>query len=462
MKMFKWRPGLLALPLVAAATLWLLPPGVATAEPRRDSQTEGNSAPQTSAETAKSPTGEETKKHRKKRKKRRKKRRSHQPTSSVEVSSRMGAGYVHGRKTRSFDSAQLAAGLRVKQRHRLGDWSFKLPISLEHLEPISEPIPQTTGTAGFSLGYGGVRFIKPQVGARILGVWRPAWPDLYQPQPDGSLARTDRHSYWKREGRLGLLFRPFDKNHARLRYRYSIKEYRQDPNFEPVERPVHLTPDNSVEHSLTATWRTYFGKHNIGASLEVYRRHYPFTFARDRYTGLTHANPGGLPPNPLQDYLGWVPELFGKWKLSRHLVLRPSALVTINRDEFQGYYSFVEPELGLRLSWHASKKVRLRLGLEASQRNYGPDSYREGSNHPALDYGSRRRDSQRKANIDVSYALTPKLSLLLENEVVVRRTNFPDYEPGVFPAGAAYDIDWDYASLSAMSFVRYHFDALEP
>lgn len=398
--------------------------------------------------------GHKKKKKKKHKKHRRKKKRHKKKRKSLDASARAGSGYIHGRKTRNFDSEQIAAGLKLRYRPHFGDLSLKIPVSVEHLQPLAVPLRQSSGSAGLDLDYRVLKPLKLLAGGGVLGVWRPDWPDLYQPQPDGSLARTDRHSYWKRDAFVGVAARVFDGSHVRLKYRYFIKEYVQDPNFEPIEDPNHLTPSNNVEHSLTGSWRTYLGKHNLGASLEYYARYYPFTFARDRYTGATHAGAGGPPPNPLQRYRGWVPEVYGKWSLSSRLALRPGLAVTFNRDTFQGYYSYVEVAPKLRIEWRPYSGFRLAATWALSARRYGPDSYREGDNHPPLDYGSRRRDLQNQFNLTLTHKVRGPLSLVLESNLVRRVTNFPDYEPGVFPEGKNYYIPWDYWNFDTMLHLR--------
>jgi hypothetical protein len=38
---------------------------------------------------------------------------------------------------------------------------------------------------------------------------------------------------------------------------------------------------------------------------------------------------------------------------------------------------------------------------------------------------------------------------------VIRDTNFPPYQPGVFPASRGYDIEWNYWNLLATAGLSY-------
>ena len=395
-------------------------------------------------------------KHKKsKHKKSKHKKRRPKPQQALSLSTRLGAGYLHGRKTRHFDSAALLAGLELAAWRRLGPLKLKWPLTLEHLQPLSEPLVQSRGLTDLDATFRLMKTVKLIAGAGLTGVWRPNWPDQYQPLADGTLLRTDRHSYYKRHAGAGLRVRPFARNHIRLEYDYSIKEYKQDPNFDPVERPNHLTPPNQYEHSIEATWRVYLGKHNIGLRLRLYRRHYTFTFARDRYTGSTHAGPGGPPPNPLQEYVGKIPELFAKLALWPRLSLRASFRTAFREDTFQGYYSYAEPEGRLGFDWRVTSGFRARLGLALSWRKYGPGSYMEGPSHPPLDFGIRRQDYRAKVNLELRQRLSRHFHLVLDSGVLSRETNFPDYQPGVFPANASYDIRWDYTNVQSMLLIEY-------
>ena len=37
-------------------------------------------------------------------------------------------------------------------------------------------------------------------------------------------------------------------------------------------------------------------------------------------------------------------------------------------------------------------------------------------------------------------------------------TNFPDYQPGVFPKGASYALDWDYSNVAILAGVEFGFE----
>ncbi len=401
------------------------------------------------------PSGSLTKKKAKKKKKKRRRRGRKTEPVHLALRARLGAGAMAGRITRRLESPVLEAGLDTELDLRFGDFQLEIPIDAEQSWPVAVSLRESRARMGFDLTYRPMRELRPSVGARLSGVYRPGWPDQYQPLSDGSLVRTNRFSYVKREGRLGLATIPFRHHHARLKYSYAVRQYLRDPTFDPIGRPNHLTPADTTEHVLTPSWRLFFGSGNVNAEVGLYSRRYLFEFSRDRGTGQTHAGAGGPPPNPLQRFLGVVPELTLKWELSAVLTVRPKLRLTLNRDTYQGYYSYWEPYAGAAVRFQARRDLELELEVEAWVRRYTDAGYQTSAGHPPLDDGYVRRDRRLDLRLSAAQTLTDRLGLELEGKLRLRNTNFPDYVAAEFPAGAQYDIPWDYTNARVLLFVTY-------
>ena len=68
--------------------------------------------------------------------------------------------------------------------------------------------------------------------------------------------------------------------------------------------------------------------------------------------------------------------------------------------------------------------------------------------------GRVRKDTKLEGRLDVGYQVRRHLTVVAGADVTKRTTNFPDYVPGVFPAGAQYDVRWDYVNWEASAGVR--------
>jgi hypothetical protein len=93
--------------------------------------------------------------------------------------------------------------------------------------------------------------------------------------------------------------------------------------------------------------------------------------------------------------------------------------------------------------------------VEFERRRYGPESYAAGSERPPLEYGDRRVDERLRMNVSTGFHVAPSWELVLDVRSVRRRTNFPRYVPFEYPAGQAYDIDWNYDNASLLLGVRH-------
>jgi hypothetical protein len=72
-----------------------------------------------------------------------------------------------------------------------------------------------------------------------------------------------------------------------------------------------------------------------------------------------------------------------------------------------------------------------------------------------LDWGDRREERSVESGFDVRHPLAGSLELVGGAALRVRRSNFPDYVPGVYPASRAYDIDWDYDDVTVWAGVAW-------
>ncbi|MBI5508238.1 MAG: hypothetical protein HY903_05745 [Deltaproteobacteria bacterium] len=365
-------------------------------------------------------------------------------------------GAFRGQGVRRADGALTELAVDGVPTARFSKLRLSLPFSARHRQTFGAALVESRATIDGELRFKPDRSLALTVGAGVGGVRRPDWPDLYQPQQDGGLAPTDRYSYWRRKVRGGIDANPASGLWLHADYLYALVVYRQDPTFDPFVAPNHLVPADHGEHAatLSATWRT--GGLKLGVSAAAFQRRYFFTFARDRGTGLTHANAGGLPGNPLQTLRGVEPGLSAEVALqSLGAVVRGGYGFEIVDDIFAGYYSFTghHPWLALRLRPHA----RLEVGVGGSLhwRRYGPESYAEGPGHPALRGGERRFDHRASAFVGPRLQLSDACSLSATLRYAGRRTSFPPYEPGVFPAARQYDVRWSFDNWRATLTLAY-------
>lgn len=283
---------------------------------------------------------------------------------------------------------------------------------------------------------------------------RPDWPDLYQPRGDGTLGPTDRFSHLDVGGGLALTAIPIAHWHTHLDLAATRRDYVTDPMYS-LSRPTHIPPKDHVEMSAKADVR-YFGEGwKAGGGIDIGYRSYASIYARDAGTGLTHAGAGGPPPNPLYRVATFEPQLDGDLDLAGGAgELDASYGYEIVNDLFQGYYTYRGHHPKAKLRWRFGQ-VEITIKTELAWRTYGKDSYAMGSNHPALTFGDRRVDRRWSASLTPRYAVTRALAITGDVDYSIRRTNFPDYVPGLFPDTQEYDIAWNYQNLVATVGVEY-------
>jgi hypothetical protein len=395
----------------------------------------------------------------KKKKKKKKKKKQQRPAGwrvGVESSASARAGALDGLGTRRASGAMQRAEADVELEIERGAWGLGVPVDASHRETQGASLDETSGSAGLELRYRHGPELRLSVEAEVSGVWRPDWPDQYQPVGDGTYLPTDRYSHWDREVGATVAAIPLRHHHARIEYGYALVDYREDPNFDPVNAPNHLVPSDHELHSAGLSWRYFGDGWKTGVAADAFLKRYFFAFARDAGTGLTHANPGGLPPNPLQELRGLEPALtFEREWLDGDLELGLSYGYEIQQDTFQGYYSYTGHHPEIDLTWAIRPGHALRGKAWLRWRTYGPNSYAEGGSHPPLTYGDRRVDRRGAVSLGYRMRIAGGLHAVADGDVIVRRTNFPSYEPGVFPSTRLYDIDWSYTNWSILAGVEY-------
>ncbi len=350
-------------------------------------------------------------------------------------------------------------------RYQRGKLLLALPVELAHRQPFEHDIQWTHASAGLSLD-ARVRD-DVEVGAKLRGLWkiRPSWPDLYQPilddkgLPTGSLNPTarysrntldaDAHAQWRLDDLRLFASAGFERLVAT-----------KDPNFDPILRPTHLTPPDSDRWS---------GRLGVDGGADPWRWRvearaahvaHAFDFARDAGTGLTHAAPGALPPNPLARFT-----LIGLGHRSTFQLRTLKTRLTLdldidhNRDAFDGYQTWTQLGLSPALRLKPAPRWRIDLGASARWRRYTPDGYQAGPTHAPLDDGdSVRAAATLRFEAELAHTLkaTP-VTFFVNGQRLDIDTNFPDYTPTLNPPGTALDVDQDTLNIQVMAGARAEF-----
>ena len=365
-----------------------------------------------------------------------------------------GVGYMSGLGTLRVQDAFIHSSMRVVPTLRWRDWQVRVVGNLTQRLPLTLSLTESRISGETELRWNPFRGLWLTSATGLSATIRPGWPDPYQPRPDGSLMLSDRYSYTERTVKLRLSAIPFRRHHARIAYEYSISDYDQDPHFDAQLEPIHLIPRDHARHRASATWTVRVGTNVLEAGGRVEHISYFFSFARDRHTGLTHANPGGMPANPLAVFIGLEPSMSWRTRLwSDKVSLSVGYAHEFLRDPFQGYYSYQGPHPTLRVRF-AAAGWETKLGLDLRWRSYGTDSYRAGAGHPSLEDGTQLYDRRLSTDSTVNRALGGGVSVYAEESTTIRQSNYPDYVPGVFPASRRYRINWDFWNLNVSGGVK--------
>lgn len=441
-----------ALPLAAALAIGagspaLAAPGDATDDEAADVQPVADDGTTQAAEADKPLDEKKHKKHRHKKHRHRAAFETQLGSWQAGVDAHVGTsgGGLAGHGTLRENALFFGLGGEVEPQIERDRWRVRAPLSVEHRQTQGASLSESRIYLDGEVRYRRSARLRLTGEVRVGGVWRPNWPDQYQPMATGQLASTGRYSHWDRRIGFGVAGIPRRHHHVRARYRYTIVDYAEDPNYDPSTTPTHLVPGDHGQHDLDFSWR-YLGKGwKVGAGLDIGIRNDYFAYARDASTGLTHAGAGGPPPNPLQQIVGVEPSIEGERTLAGgRLELGAAYGFEIVDDTYQGYYSYTGHHPQLDLSWKIRPHTTARVSGELWWRTYGANSYAAGGTHPPLLYGDRRVDHRGRARLRASTRLADHWTGTADGSVYLRRTNFPTYEPGIFPSTRDYDIDWNY------------------
>ncbi len=381
------------------------------------------------------------------------------------VEGRVWAGGFRGWGLLPGEGASL--GLEVAAapavRWRRGRFYAALDLAAGHRETLGLTVRQTDLSGGLVVRG------RPASGWELTGRlrarrrWRLGWPDLYQPVVSNDGARTGALRPTDRRGRASLAARgalswaPSKAAGVVFDGGWDERVYDQDPAFDPVLRPMHLTPPDArrLWGRLAVKTRLLDGRLRLRARLGFEDKAYRYVFARDRRTGLTHASPGGAPANPLQHLTRWRADARASvwWRALRlRFVVTPRFVH--QRDAFQGYYTWDSVGVGTTLRWRVARRWRFAVAYDLDLRGYTHDGYQPGGAHRPLD-GSTNPDgsvdgdavrtrARHRLDLEMSWrAPRGDWEPYLAGRWTRLGTNFPDYVPGVNPPGMPYSIDFD-------------------
>ncbi len=378
----------------------------------------------------------------------------------VPMSAEASTGYASNWKQRKAQGGllNLQAEAVPTMRYKRGRFKVALPLSVSYRETFGFSLREVRLREGLELSGRPWKWLEGSLAVTLDHVLRPSWSDFYQPllNSDGTptqLGTTDRYSYnaWSLSGELTV---PYDLGGSSLSGGFKRRVYSVDSAYDPVLSPTHLTPyDRDIYYASLSSMLDLGKGFSVRLKGRIQAIRDPLTYARDAGTGTTHSGPGGTPANPKQEFLRWDTGLrLSGWfpSLNTRLVLNLG--FEQNLDTFQDYYTWSAPsgELSVRV-----RPVRL-LSVEASYgltwRTFTDQGYQQGPGHPALDEGELRQMVKQRFASRVTYAfwgkqIVPYLEMVWQSA----QTNFPDYEPYVFPAESAYDIDFDYSWLTIMT-----------
>lgn len=455
-------PNLHALLIVVLGAVQNAPaPGETTEAVSEPVAMQAEGAPPREAQQVSSPATPEKVQHKKKKtkhKKRRNKKRKQKPhwQFSAPGDARLSLGFMSGLRTRHVHTPLVLASAQVDPGFRHDIWDLRVLAGAEQRETFAAKLDQTSGSLALRVQSRPLGWLKLELMPELYGVRRPKWPDQYQPRSDGTLGSTDRYSYYERRLGAQATVHPTRGHWLDLGYRYRLADYKQDPAFDPIAAPSHLTPGDHERHELQLQWRWVPRPLRVKVGADAFIKNSFFYFSRDAHTGATHAGAGGAPPNPLQQTRGVEPFAEVQWRLLEdHLQLGVGYGYALIEDTFQGYYSQAGHHPAFDIEYRGAAGWQVALGLEAWLWRYGENSYQAGPGHPDLTSGDRRVDRKLQITFDSRVPLGNHWSLQASVSYALRDTNFPPYEPGVFPASRQYDIDWNYRNVLLLAGARY-------
>ncbi|MBK9033490.1 MAG: hypothetical protein IPL61_19860 [Myxococcales bacterium] len=372
---------------------------------------------------------------------------------TVAADAELRGGALSGRSTLRTSGGIIDGSVGVEPALERARWRLGLPITVGHRETPGAELRETRGGVDLDARWKRSPRLRVDLEAGLRLVSRPGWEDEYQPIA-GGLGTTDRYSH--RDLRFGgaVAGIPVRHHHARVGLRYTDYDYVDDPAYDGLDAPTHLVPGDRHEVDIDGSWRYFGDRWKLGGALAFEDRRDDKSYARDAGTGLTHAGPGGPPPNPLYHQLSIEPSIGGEVDLRGETIELGADLgYVVVSDRYQGYYSWsgLHPQVHAR--WHEGK-LDAKVSGELQLANYGDGSYAAGPTHPALESGTRRADTKVQGRASVAYEVAHHVAAVGGVELTNRTTNFPDYVPGVFPAGRQYDVQWDYVNWEVTVGVR--------
>jgi hypothetical protein len=374
---------------------------------------------------------------------------------ALEGKVRAGAGAVSGDTINAGTAAMSLVEGTLTPRLTRGRYTLDAPIDFGHRQTLGGARLSESRVLGILRGT--VRF-TPRIrlsGELGLGAtWRPDWPDPFQPLAGDDVGATDRYSHWDRRAGADLVLRPARRQRVRISYDYLLGVYKQDPMFDPIYDPLHLTPWDRDTHRLDAVWRIRRDRVKLRVGAEAALRRYFYIFSGDADTGVTHAGAGGEPPNPLLE-LRWL-----KPRLEAELEVTPAILVgaryelELVQDTYQGYLSYAGHHPRLEASWALPRDAELRARVELWLRRYGANSY-DGMD---LSSGGDGRRSDTLADFGLAFArpFAPHWSAIADARLSVRRSSYAS-SITVDETGAVLEVGWSYLNWIGWAGVEYRY-----
>ncbi len=382
----------------------------------------------------------------------------HAYSGAAEV--RAGAGYMRGWSTIKKSAALVLVEAEAKAKLDSRTWRLQFPLTASHRQTFLGSLPESRLQGAVEGQLRRFKAVRLDAALGAKGVLRQGWIDLYQPKTTGGYEHTGRYSYFEWFFSLGAVAKPARGQRVELDYRFRPTDYRDDPAFNANADPNHLVPGDRSEHLLTVSWRLREKPYTLEVYSEARWRYYEHAFSRDALTGKTHAGPGGPPPNPLYSQRTLEPGMKAAMDFGREVNLEVRYGFESSADLYQGYYSSSAHKPELRMHWrrrHALFDAPVELFAKAAYeaRSYGPNSYAPGPGHPALLFGDHRTEQRYGLGVDIKQGIAKPWSMFASADLLVRRSNFPPYEAGVFPASKQYNIDWNYENWMLVAGVEY-------
>lgn len=333
---------------------------------------------------------------------------------------------------------------------RRGRLELSAPLDYRHRQTFSTSLTEMRGRGSARVAYRLGRHVRVAGELGLGATWKPDWVDPFQPLDDGGLGTTDRYSHWDRRAGAELVVRSARRQRVRVAYEYVLAVYAHDPMFDAIYDPIHLAPWDRDLHRLDVDWRLRERdrRWTLRVGAQASRWQYFFLFAGDAATGITHAGPGGEPPNPLLELRALRPRADLELLLGDWWSVRARYEVELVDDPFEGYLSYVGHHPELAVTFDDPRKLQITARAELFLRRYGPDSYNYDAmdpEHPPLAWGDRRAERLGYVTVSARKPFAPHWAAVAEGKLAIRRTNY------------AYSIDWNYFNYLAWTGAEYRY-----